>query len=483
LKARTVRATTWLALGDQDKAAEDAALVMSIDLLNVDALLVEAKVAEGRGDLHQSHVLIARAASIRPSHNVVRQSMADSVAMLIYDHSTLGFSYQSLNWPDLAEREFRLALQKDMARVDLRIALAEAIWEQGRYDEARPECRLVLDHYPRCLRAMLIMAHILVEQGRAAHGIEMMERANEMDPECTIAVDLYAKAPVSRMLLPPPPSLPEPPIFEEGGAVTREIRGPESDASNLEISITADASKMPSAPALVDIGNSPVSGVSELSDITNDTPAQSPDFQVSEELGDTAPRRPFVTSNQGSFANKEFSVNEEPQGPVEGGAAVEFSAGWPAGKRRPIESSSLLDTQHSISRPELEESSHLEMGDSQGTAAEPLSQTTADVLPTADLTHQTDTLREPVVADVDVGKRVEIVDMALDGRWENVPTKVAELFVDVDIDMAATLVEELDLLPGCPKAIWKLLGDEYMRNRQSDLASEAYLRAVQRASE
>ncbi|SVE31336.1 uncharacterized protein METZ01_LOCUS484190, partial [marine metagenome] len=138
LRARTIRAMTWLALGHQDEAAEDAALVMSIDLLNVDAMLVEAKLAEARGDLHQSHVLIARAASISPGHNGVRQSMADSIAMLIHDHSMLGFSYQSLNWPDLAEREFRLALEKDVARVDLRIAMAEAIWQQGRYDEARP---------------------------------------------------------------------------------------------------------------------------------------------------------------------------------------------------------------------------------------------------------------------------------------------------------------------------------------------------------
>ena len=143
----------------------------------------------------------------------------------------------------------------------------------------------------------------------------------------------------------------------------------------------------------------------------------------------------------------------------------------------------MIDTQHSISRPEIKESSHLVMGESQGTAAEPLSQATADVLPTTDVTDQTDMLREPVVADVNVGKRVEIVDMALDGRWENVTNKVAELFVDVDIDMAAALAEELDVLPGCPKAIWKLLGDKYMRNRQSELASEAYLRAVQRANE
>ena len=99
LRARTLRAKALLALGESDEAAGDAATVLSADLLNVEAMLVSAKLAEAQGDLHQSHALIGRAASVDSGHSGVRQAVDDSVAMLPRDPSALGFAYLNSNWP------------------------------------------------------------------------------------------------------------------------------------------------------------------------------------------------------------------------------------------------------------------------------------------------------------------------------------------------------------------------------------------------
>ncbi len=336
LRARTLRAKALLALAEHDEAAEDVATVLSADLLNVDAMLVSAKLAEARGDLHQSHALIGRAASVDSAHRGVRQAVADSVAMLPRDPAALGFAYLNSNWPDLAEREFRLALGRDPARVDLRIALAESLWRQSRFEEARPECRVVLDHHPRCLRATLMMAHILAEQGRTAHGLELLERAGEMDPEYEVAAELFARATLSRMSLPPPPSLSEPPAFPDHLVTTvGEPADVESAHSAMDSEGGAESDGDSPAVVFTAVDGTDVEVEGEK------TPLSGADDQAALEAGESA-GAPAVDESTADSSLDQIAergddgpaVDEGLSDTAEAAPSVEFSAGWPSGKGR-----------------------------------------------------------------------------------------------------------------------------------------------------
>lgn len=536
LRARTLRATALLALEEHEEAAGDAATVLSADLLNVDAMLVSAKLAEARGDLHQSHALIGRAASVDSGHSGVRQAVADSVTLLVRDPSTLGFSYLKSNWPDLAEREFRMALERDPARVDLRIALAEALWQQGRYEEARPECRIVLDHHPRCLRATLMMAHILAEQGRTAHGMEMLERAGEMDPEYEVAAELYAKATLSRMRLPPPPSLPDPPAFldhtdseiDENGDADGTESGAESDQ---------DAKSSGHSPAVVFTAvDSPGADNEEKGrpDPYQDDGAE-PDSQANQPA-------PLDDDARG--------VGEAPFEVAEAAPSVEFSAGWPAGKGQATETRGESDAEEGasgsaeITSPEgttrsdaieTDEMAPESLGDSPAEAASAaesgkraeVASTVQDVdtdpedgtdenaapephredsviadeaLPEESVTE--DTITEAEISANDVASRsrdasdeigepgpvelageAAVLAMAQIGSWDAVVDAVAEMLSGGEVEPVARLVEDLAPLPGYPTSIWRMLGDRYMQSSRPQLASEAYFRAVRRSAE
>jgi tetratricopeptide (TPR) repeat protein len=532
LRARILRAKALLALGESDEAAGDAATVLSADLLNVEAMLVSAKLAEAQGDLHQSHAFIGRAASVDSGHNGVRQAVADSVAMLPRDPSALGFAYLNSNWPDLAEREFRTALERDPARVDLRIALAESLWRQGRFDEARPECRIVLDHHPRCLRATLIMAHILAEQGRTAHGMEMLERAGEMDPEYEVAAELYARATLSRMSLPPPPSLPEPPPFSDEAASDVEA-GAEISGDSPEDVFTAvgeteaDVDSDEPQPAepdgdVVPDGGDPaaVDEVEESTPVPDIEPSSDRDDETSDaKEAETAPAVEFSAGwpaeTGGRLAADEVAEEDEPEPestmPASSVGEAEIAVAEPE-ESPPEAVGAPLDSDHSESDPgegdepdlvdddvaaysenEADEIDVPEPPAWLGLKADELeSELTAAGEPEPDgSTHPDEPEAEPPgesseTGDADTADAFggpAVLAMGRIGSWDAVADTLAEMLAGGDVKPVAGLMEELARLTGFPLSIWRLLGDGYMKTNRPQLASEAYFRAVRRNSE
>jgi tetratricopeptide (TPR) repeat protein len=545
LRARMLRAKALLALGESDEAAGDAATVLSADLLNVEAMLVRAKLAEAQGDLHQSHALIGRAASVDSGHSGVRQAVADSVAMLPRDPSALGFAYLNSNWPDLAEREFRVALGRDPARVDLRIALAESLWRQGRFDEARPECRIVLDHHPRCLRATLMMAHILAEQGRTAHGMEMLERAGEMDPEYEVAAELYARATLSRMSLPPPPSLPEPPLFPDDVVSTvEEPADAESDEAASDDEAGAEISGDSPAAVFTAMDETRADGDTDEPqpvEPAGDTGSDAGDPAGAAEVEESTPASPI---DRVSDRDDEAADADE----VETAPAVEFSAGCPAGpgqmvvadevaeadepepastmpassvgeaeievaeteETQPEAVETVLDSERLNEEPSdpgetgpVEESvgADKETDDVDvpeppawlgSNADEPEIEPTAVGQPKPDgETHPDEAEAEPPgesgeTGDADTADAFggpAVLAMGRIGRWDAVVDALAKMLAGGEVEPVAGLIEELATLSGFPSSIWRLLGDGYMKTNRPQLASEAYFRAVRRNSE
>jgi tetratricopeptide (TPR) repeat protein len=541
LRARTLRARMLLELGDDDGAAADAATVLSVDLLNVDALLVSARLAEGQGDLHQSHALIGRAASIEPGHAGVRKAFADSVTMLPRDAAALGLSYLAHGWPDLAERELRAALGRDSSRVDLRVGLAEALWQQGRYEEARPECRTVLDHNPDCLRATLMMAHILAEQGRTAHGVEMLEQAGELDPEFTIAAELYAKATLSRMSLPPPPSVPAPPPYVDETAGEGEEEGIFTPVADPDDGAAEEAAEPPSDPEEdagqeddeVVAGDVPVEEDAESTGddeiVAEPTAAAGSAVAFSAGWPAAAPEGIEATDPADGDPETEAAapeVRSDPEPPVADGPAapdvgdavdaaeVEVEAGVessvaevatrPVGEEEHSGEGSELDAE-----PEVLAESETDLPTETVSAGpEPVAESESD-LPAETVSAELEPVAEPEPAEPEAESepaiiepapaesepepepeseppdddgRAALIGMARIGGWDSVIDTLAERLAGEELGNIVAIIEELDQLDGFPIEIWRLLGDHYMRNRRPQLASEAYFRAVRRSS-
>jgi len=86
--------------------------------------------------------------------------------------------------------ELRALLAEHPNRVDLMVALAEALWRNEQRLEASEVCQKVLDELPYCLKANLILGEIWTSSGRE-EGQMYMRRAEALDPENRMALELF----------------------------------------------------------------------------------------------------------------------------------------------------------------------------------------------------------------------------------------------------------------------------------------------------
>jgi tetratricopeptide (TPR) repeat protein len=86
--------------------------------------------------------------------------------------------------------ELRTLLAEHPERVDLRVALAEALWRNEQRLQASEVCQAILDELPYCLKANLILGEIWTSSGRG-EGQTYLRRAEALDPENKMAQDLF----------------------------------------------------------------------------------------------------------------------------------------------------------------------------------------------------------------------------------------------------------------------------------------------------
>jgi len=119
---------------------------------------------------------------------------------------------------DRAITELRPLLKEDPDRVDLKLALAEALWREGRRREAAESCQEILELLPNCLKANLILGVIWKESGQEEEGETLLARAQTLDPENGVAQGLFGEAsplPPEKVLLPRLEEIPAPPPLPE----------------------------------------------------------------------------------------------------------------------------------------------------------------------------------------------------------------------------------------------------------------------------
>ncbi len=197
----------FVRLGDRDTAADIFGRVLSADPENAPAHRGLAGIYERHGRLEEARWHIERAFEMSPGDPDTRLAMArltdgvsgDSTPRLELNRATLARLYLRGHLYSKAIWEFKDLLREMPGRVDLRVALCEALWRSRDTDGAASVTQGVLVELPNCLKACLILGRIWLQGDREDEGRALLQRAQTLDPDNQVATLLFG----SRSPLPP----------------------------------------------------------------------------------------------------------------------------------------------------------------------------------------------------------------------------------------------------------------------------------------
>ena len=124
----------------------------------------------------------------------------------------LGRLYSRNGLYERAISEFRAVLRQDPDLPDIRVALVEALWREGRQVEAVEICLELLDDLPNCLKANLILGDIWLRGGDEESARQRLGVARALDPEGRVAQELMGEdspLPLEEVFIPELDAIPD----------------------------------------------------------------------------------------------------------------------------------------------------------------------------------------------------------------------------------------------------------------------------------
>ncbi len=124
----------------------------------------------------------------------------------------LGRLYSRNGLYERATSEFRAILRQDPELPDIRVALVESLWHEGRQVEAVENCLDLLDALPNCLKANLILGDIWLRGGNEESARQRLDLARSLDPENRVAQELMgddSPLPAEQVFIPELDAMPE----------------------------------------------------------------------------------------------------------------------------------------------------------------------------------------------------------------------------------------------------------------------------------
>jgi tetratricopeptide (TPR) repeat protein len=255
VRAYRLLAEACLEKGDHVEAANLFKRVLGVDMEDMVVYVGLGIIFDEQGALDEAIWQLERAFELSPGNAEIRKELQrlysdrDGTAppKLKLTAAALGRLYLREELYQRAIDEFRGVLETDTERVDIQVALAQALWWNDQKHEAAEVCDAILEKYPNCLKANLILGEILLDSGREEEGQALLETARAIDPENIVAQGLFRE----RSPLPP-----------EG------ITVPRLDAKHLEeeieeIRAEAPSHAQPAGPGTEPSGQRPQEGAEE----------------------------------------------------------------------------------------------------------------------------------------------------------------------------------------------------------------------------
>lgn len=230
-----IRGYEYLAQAAMEVDRDDEALdlfrrVLSADPENVIAYTGIALIFRRMNVLPEAIWHMMRAFELQPGTPFIREQLRDLYAQhegrrpgrLKLNRAALGRAHLRNGQYEMAIRELMAELAEDPTRIDLRVALAEALWRAERYREAVDQAELVLQELPLALKANLILGQFYAQEGDTDQAAEYLQIAQRLDPENRVARQLFGnrsplplrEVTISEPSPEPAPAEPEP--FESG---------------------------------------------------------------------------------------------------------------------------------------------------------------------------------------------------------------------------------------------------------------------------
>src|SRR5690606_3065870 len=184
------------------EAADLFRRVLSADPEDLAARIGLAAVYREEGILDEAIWQMLRAFELAPGNGEVRQQLralferrdGRAPGRLKLNSAALARVYMRDGWYERAVDELRVQIESEPDRVDLRVALAEALWRAGRRQEAVETSEEILVELPFCLKANLFLGQFYAETGDSDAAWDRLQIAQALDPENRVATDLFGEA-------------------------------------------------------------------------------------------------------------------------------------------------------------------------------------------------------------------------------------------------------------------------------------------------
>lgn len=189
-----------LEMGRYEEAADMFRRVLGADPESFIAYVGLAAVSDELGAEDEGIWQLTRALELAPGNEEVRKELQRLHAQrdgkleerrFKLTRAALGRIYARGEEYGKAVEEFKAVLDDDPQRIDVSVALAEALWLDDKRQEAAGTCQQLLKDLPYCLKANLILADILLRAGREGEAQALLQRAQALDPENTVAQELF----------------------------------------------------------------------------------------------------------------------------------------------------------------------------------------------------------------------------------------------------------------------------------------------------
>jgi tetratricopeptide (TPR) repeat protein len=199
IRAYRVLGEACLEKGDYIEAANLFKRVLGADMEDMVVYVGLGIVFDEQGALDEAIWQLERAFELNPGNAEIRKELQrlygdrDGAApqKLKLTSAALGRLYMREELYQRAIDEFRTVLEEDPERADIQVALAQALWWSEQRQEAARICEAVLEQYPNCLKANLILGEILFSAGRQSEAQSLLDTAQAMDPENVVAHELF----------------------------------------------------------------------------------------------------------------------------------------------------------------------------------------------------------------------------------------------------------------------------------------------------
>lgn len=185
--------------GDYVEAANLFKRVLSADLEDVIVYVGLGIIFDEQGAVEEAIWQLERAFELTPGNAEIRGELQrlykerDGAVppKLKLTPAALGRLYLREGLHQRAIDEFRGVLEEDPDRADIQVTLAVALWQSDQRREAAKVCEEILEKFPNCLKANLILGEILLNSDREEQSRALLRSAQDMDPENIVAKELF----------------------------------------------------------------------------------------------------------------------------------------------------------------------------------------------------------------------------------------------------------------------------------------------------